>query len=165
MQEIILAAPTQALPSPTFNNSIITINYHHNQLCTAASSMQSYLQRLLRGGARHDDHNDVHQRGGCHPLPRLHAGDSDEDGGDGDDMNYLNMNSQKNCDLADVTRMIYETLEYEFANKYLLMLANTKIVILQTCTDSADSEPFSSRGRLGLGRRRGIHQYIHQLFL
>ena len=129
--------------------------------------MQSYLQRLLRGGARHDDHNDVHQRGGCHPLPRLHAGDSDEDGGDGDDMNYLNMNSQKNCDLADVTRMIYETLEYEFANKYLLMLANTKIVILQTCTDSADSEPFSSRGRLGLGRRRGslTNKYINFFFV
>ena len=61
--------------------------------------MQSYLQRLLRGGAGHDDHNDLHQRGGCHPLPRIHTGDRDEDA---DDMKYLNMNSQQNCDLADV---------------------------------------------------------------
>ena len=64
--------------------------------------MQSYLQRLLRGGAGHDDHNNLHKRGGCHPLPRIHTGDRDEDDDDGGDMKYLNMNSQQNCDLADV---------------------------------------------------------------
>ena len=65
--------------------------------------MQSYLQRLLRGGAGHNDHNNLHKRGGCHPLPRIHTGDLDRDGDDGDgDMKYLNMNSQQNCDLVDV---------------------------------------------------------------
>ena len=99
--EIILAGPAQALPPPTyFNISIITIITNFN---LAAPSMQSYLQRLLRGGARHDDHNNLHKRGGCHPLPRLHTGDRDEDD---DDMKYLNMSSQtntyQNCGLADV---------------------------------------------------------------
>ena len=94
VQEMILHKPFPHLPTSIFPSMITNLN-------SAASSMQSYLQRLLRCGARHDDHNNVHQRGGCHPLPRIHTGDRDGDGDD-DDMKYLNMNSQQNCDLADV---------------------------------------------------------------
>ena len=115
------------------------IDHHCITICIRNPSLililKKYSQRLLRGRARHNDNDHLHQWGGRHALPRLHPGG---DGGVGGNWRWW--------------WWWWWCCQWCWWKLTMVLVVT---LVIQTCTDSADSEPFSTRGRLGLRRRGG----------